>query len=269
MGHYVVVEPGVKIYVEELGSGKPVVLIHGWPVNCKMFEYQTNILPKHGYRCISIDLRGYGRSDAPWDGYNYDRMADDIYEVIKSLNLECDATLVGFSMGGGIAVRYMSRYKGYKINKLLLCGAAAPSFVQRPGFPYGMTTEAVQQFIAGAYTDRPQLLTQFGNMFFHKPVTPAFSDWFRSLGFDASSHGTIGGLEALRDEDLRNDLTQIATPTYIFHGIHDQVCPFPLAIAMHQAITGSILLRFDESGHGLFYDELDTFNARLLDVLRF
>ena len=113
---------GVKINVEDLGgAGNPVVFIHGWPVNHNMFEYQFTELPKHGYRCIGIDLRGFGDSDKPWDGYNYDTMADDAKVVLDTLNIE-NAALVGFSMGGAIAIRYMARHKGTHIKKLALLG---------------------------------------------------------------------------------------------------------------------------------------------------
>ena len=100
---------GVNINVEDIGAGKPIVFIHGWPVNHKMFEYQFTELPKHGYRCIGIDLRGFGDSDKPWDGYNYNSMADDVKAVLDTLNLQ-NVALVGFSMGGAIAIHYIARH---------------------------------------------------------------------------------------------------------------------------------------------------------------
>ena len=115
---------GVNINVEDIGTGTPIVFIHGWALNHNMFEYQFTELPKHGYRCIGIDLRGFGDSDKPWDGYNYDTMTDDVRAVFDTLNLD-NATLVGFSMGGAIAVHYMSRHQGFGISKLVLIGAAA------------------------------------------------------------------------------------------------------------------------------------------------
>ena len=114
-----------EINVEDIGSknGKPIVFIHGWPFNHNMFEYQFVELPKHGYRCIGIDLRGFGDSDKPWDGYNYNTMADDIKAVLDAVDLQ-DATLVGFSIGGAISIRYMSRHNEAHIKKLALLGAA-------------------------------------------------------------------------------------------------------------------------------------------------
>ncbi|MFX3635766.1 MAG: alpha/beta fold hydrolase [Candidatus Pristimantibacillus sp.] len=267
MGYFVEVEPRVNLYVEDIGQGQPVLFIHGWPVDHRMYEYQIDQLPKYGYRCILVDLRGFGRSDAPWESYSYDRMADDIYCVIHALGLE-HVVLAGFSMGGAIAIRYMSRYAGRHVCKLLLFAAAAPAFTQRPGYPYGMTKEQVDELIELTYRDRSLMLEQFGQIFFESEITPSFRHWFNSLGEDASGHGTIATAISLRDEDLRTDLECINVPTYIFHGIHDKVCPFEFGILMNQGIPHSTLIRFENSGHAVFYDELELFNACLLNVLR-
>jgi non-heme chloroperoxidase len=112
---------GVNINIEDIGAGRPIIFIHGWPVNHRMFEYQFTELPKHGYRCIGIDLGGFGDSDKPWNNYNYDTMADDLQAVVEKLNLQ-NAVLVGFSMGGAIAIHYIARHKGLGISKLVLLG---------------------------------------------------------------------------------------------------------------------------------------------------
>ena len=123
MSHKIKAINGVNINVEEIGTGKPIVFIHGWPVNHNMFEYQFTELPKHGYRCIGIDLRGFGDSDKPWEGYNYDTMADDVKAVLDTLNLQ-NVILVGFSMGGPISIRYMSRHHGAHVEKLALLASS-------------------------------------------------------------------------------------------------------------------------------------------------
>lgn len=265
---YIEVEKNVKIALLDLNSDqeKTVLFIHGWPVNHKMFEYQLNVLPMYGYRCIAMDLRGFGESDAPWTGYSYDRMADDIHEVIRQLNLK-NITLVGFSMGGGIVIRYMARHHGHGVSKLALVSAAAPSFVQRPGFPYGATVEDVNKLIAQAYTDRPQMVTDFSADFFAMHHSEAFRAWFHGLGVSSSSYGTIKTAESLRDTDLRGDLAKINVPTGIFHGILDRKCPFEFAIMMHQGIKDSTLYPFYYSGHGVFYDELELFNCTFIQFL--
>lgn len=266
IGYYITVEENVNIYVEDLNPGgncKTILFLHGWPANHKMFEYQFNQLPGLGYRCIGIDHRGFGKSDKPWWGYNYDRMADDVRVVIDTLQLE-NVILAGHSMGGAIAVRYMARHDGHQISKLALFGAAAPSFTQRPENPYGKTIEEVNQMIKDSYTNRPQMLEGFGDHFFARYMTESFKTWFQSLGLEASGHATAMALVALRDEDLRQDLPKINVPTAIFHGKQDKVCPYVFGELMHVAIKGSELIPFYLSGHGLFYCEMKKFNRELV-----
>lgn len=266
--YYIEVEKGVNIAVYDLNpcGKKTIFFVHGWPINHKMFEYQLNVLPNFGFRCISIDLRGFGNSSAPWDGYSYDRLSDDIYVIIKKLNLE-NITLVGFSMGGPIVIRYMSRHSGYKVDELGLWAAAAPSFTQRPNNPYGMSIEAVNKLISSFYYDRPQTLVDFGSMFFASQVTPSFMTWFNGLSLSSSSYATIKTAVSLRDEDVSSDFSSIKVPTGIFHGKLDQICPFPLALLMNKGIAGSVLYPFEHSGHGVFYDELALFNNRFIQFL--
>jgi non-heme chloroperoxidase len=265
MGYYVKVEPDVKIYVEDLNEeGKgTIVFLHGWPGSHKLFEYQFNVLPKVGYRCIGIDQRGFGESDKPYKGYDYDRLADDVRRVIEVLDLK-DFTLLGHSTGGAIAVRYMSRYNGDRVSKLVLCAAAVPSLIQRPYFPYGLQKEAIIDIIKGTYNDRPKMLQGFGDMFFYKHTTEPFSKWFFQLGLQAASWATAEIANTwLGEESLFSDLEKIDVPTLILHGIHDQICLFSLAEAQRQGIKNSMLVPFEESGHGLFYDEKEKFNIEL------
>ena len=268
MHYHIEVEPGVKVFVEDVNpsGNKPVVFVHGWPVNGKMYEYQVNVLPNYGYRCITIDLRGFGHSDRPWTGYSYNRLSDDIRVIMESLNLQ-NATLVGHSMGGAISIRYMARHAGCRVSKLALLGAAAPSFTRRTDYPYGMTKENVDQLIRETYKDRPQVLADFGKLFFASKVTPSFMNWFQGLGLEAAGHSTIKTLVSLRDEDMRLDVQAIRVPTGIFHGVLDKICPFQFATILNSQIKGSELYRFENSGHGIFYDELELFNKSFLHFL--
>lgn len=261
MEYWIQVEPNVKIYVNDINpSGKKTILfLHGWPANQRMFEYQYNKLPSLGYRCIGIDTRGFGKSDKPWKGYNYNRLADDLLGVVQALNLR-DFILAGHSTGGAIAIRYMARYQGYGVSKLALFAAAAPSLIQRPNFPYGLTEADVTKIIAETYKDRPQMLRDFGENFFYQKVTAPFSDWFFQLGLEAASWSTIAVAKAWLKEELFWDLGQIHVPTLILHGIHDKVVLHPLEVAQHQGIKNSQLVNFEHSGHGLFYDEKEKFN---------
>ncbi|HBM81542.1 MAG TPA: alpha/beta hydrolase [Clostridiaceae bacterium] len=268
MGYYIKVEPNVKIYIEDLNpeGNKTILFLHGWPGNHKLFEYQFNQLPRMGYRCIGIDTRGFGDSDKPWSGYNFDRLSDDVACVINVLKLH-DIVLAGHSTGGAIAIRYMARHKSYGVAKLVLCAAVAPSLIKRPDFPYGMTKDDVNQLIQQTYTDRPSMLQDFGNMFFYQTPSQPFSDWFFHLGLQAASWATIALAVSLRDESLFNDLEKIHVPTLILHGVHDQVCPFSLGEAHRQGIKHSKLVPFKNSGHGLFWEEAEKFNLELAEFI--
>jgi len=264
MGFYIKVQPDVKIYVEDLNpeGEKTVLLIHGWPASHKMFEYQFDHLVKRGIRCVGIDARGFGDSDKPFRGYDYNTQADDIRGVIEAMGLQ-DITLGGHSTGGAVAVRYMARHNEYGVAKLALFAAAAPSLVRRPCFPHGQTREAIIKFIRDTLDDRPAMLRGFGDSFFFRHVTQAFADWFFQMGLQAAGWSTAAVAAAWLDEEMFCDLGQINAPTLILHGIHDKVCEFPLGVAQHEGIRNAKLVPFKYSGHGLFYDELDKFNAEL------
>lgn len=268
MSHKIKAVNGVSINVEEIGTGKPIVFIHGWPVNHKMFEYQFTELPKKGYRCIGIDLRGFGDSDKPWEGYNYDTMADDLRAVLDTLNLR-NVVLVGFSMGGAIAIHYMARHKGTGISKLALLAAAAPCFTKREDFPYGIDKAAVDDLIHQTYTDRPSMLKNFSEIFFANPqkLSPEFKIWNLGLGLAASAYATIQCAIELRDADLRRDLATIHIPTLILHGVDDHVCLFDLARTMHDSIKGSQLISIEKAGHGFYYEEKEKVNTELVGFI--
>ena len=269
VGSYIFVEPKVKIFVEDLNpEGNPTMLfVHGWPGNHNLFEYQFDELPKRGVRCIGIDYRGFGQSDRPWSGYDYDRLADDLRSVIDVMKLQ-NITLGGHSTGGAICVRYMARHGGYGVSKLGLFAAAAPSLIRRPNFPYGLTRQAVLDIIQGTYEDRPKMLRGFGDMIFYNPVSAPLSDWIFQLGLQASGWATAEVAKTwLGEEKLFDDLKRINVPTLILHGKQDKVCLFPLAIAQRDSIRHSRLVPFEDCGHFLFYDQREKFNQELLRFL--
>ena len=264
MEYWIKAEPDVKIYVNDINPAgrKPILFLHGWPANHKMFEYQYNRLSQLGYRCIGIDMRGFGNSDKPLRGYDYNRLADDVLCVIDALKLR-DLTLAGHSTGGAVAIRYMARHNGYGVSRLALFASAAPSLIQRPHFPYGLKEDDVNKIIQAAYTDRPNMLRDFGKTFFYQKVSEPLSDWFFQLGLQAAGWSTIAVANAWLAEELFYDLAKIHVPTLILHGIHDQVCLYPLAVAQNRGIKNSKLVPFENSGHGLFYEEQNKFNHEL------
>ena len=161
---YIEVEPNVRLHITDAGEGRPIVLIHGWPLSDEMYEYQYKDIIKNNFRVIGITLRGFGKSDKPYGAYDYDVHAKDIKRVFHYLKIK-DAVLGGFSMGGSIAIRYASVDDSAHVSKLALFGAAAPSWTQRKDFPYNLPVSTVNELIELNYKDRPKLLSNFAKIF--------------------------------------------------------------------------------------------------------
>ena len=266
---YIEVEPHVRLHITDAGEGRPIVLIHGWPLSNDMYEYQYTALMKNNFRAIGITLRGFGKSDKPYGVYDYDVFARDIKTVLSTLDVK-DAVLVGFSMGGSIAIRYMSSYKGTHVSKLVLCGAAAPIWTQRKDFKYNLLKSAVDELIELNDKDRPQLLTNFGKIFAatETSLNEGIRSWLNGINLSASSYATAQCLMALRDTDLRPDLKKITTPTLIIHGTKDKICSFDLAEQMKKGIKNSHIVSFENSGHSMFLEETNRFNEELIKFSR-
>ena len=262
---YIEVEPNVRLHITDGGEGRTIVLIHGWPLSDEMFEYQYNELINNKFRVIGITLRGFGKSDKPYGTCNYDVHALDIKMVLTKLDIK-DAVLVGFSMGGAIAVRYLFLYKELHISKLVLCGAAVPSWTQRPDFPYNLPQSAVDDLIALCNKDRPKLLSDFAKIFSatETSLNEGIGVWLNEIGLSASAYATAQCLIALRDTDLRSEITKISIPTLIMHGKKDKICSFDLAEKMKAGIANSQLIPFENSGHSLFLEETEKFNSELI-----
>jgi pimeloyl-ACP methyl ester carboxylesterase len=293
---FIEIRDNVYLHIRDWGEGPAIVFIPGWPFGHEMFEYQCTRLPQQGYRCVGISMRGFGKSSQPWRGYSYDVFADDLLAVLQARELT-DVTLVGFSMGGAIALRYMGRHAGDRIANLVLCSAATPSFTTRPGSPFGAEPGAVDSLIKLCYSDRAKLIADFGNQLFKDSsvVTPQLLDWFQSMGMEASPHATAVCLEVLRDADLREDINSVKIPTILFHGLHDQICPFKhsemMTVPAENVPTGEVamaagseaiasgaeptacgirgagLISFENSGHALFFEESEKFNAELINFI--
>ena len=262
---YIEVEPNVRLHITDAGEGRPIILIHGWPLSDEMYEYQYNDLINAGFRAIGITLRGFGKSDKPYGTYNYDVHASDIKKVLNKLDIK-NAVLGGFSMGGSIAIRYAARDNGTHISKLALFGAAAPIWTQRDDFKFNLPKSAVDDLIALNYKDRPKLLSDFAKIFSatEKSLNEGIGNWLNSICLSASSYATAQCLIALRDTDLRADLAEITIPTLIMHGKKDKICSFELAEQMKARILNSHLVVFENSGHSLFLEETQKFNSELI-----
>lgn len=265
---YISSSDGAKIAVYDLNPTgiQTIVLVHGWPLSHKMFEYQIPALLKENFRVITFDLRGFGNSDETATGYSYDQFATDLYYVIYTLNLS-NFVLLGFSMGGAIAVRYMHLFTGYGVCKLCLLDAAVPSYCKTIHNPYGQTIEDTNELIHKGFQDRPSLNEYFGSIFFAQEHSKPFMNWLQRISDDASSLGEMQSLLSLRDEDCFYDLPYIQVPTGIFHGKEDKICPFEMTEIMHQNINCSKLFPLEQAGYGAFYDDKNEFNRLLLKFL--
>jgi pimeloyl-ACP methyl ester carboxylesterase len=262
---YIEVEPNVRLHITDAGEGRPIVLIHGWPLSDEMYEYQYNDLINNNFRVVGITLRGFGKSDKPFGKYDYDVHSADIRKILNQLKIE-DAVLGGFSMGGSIAIRFAATDKGTHVSKLALFGAAAPIWTQRDDFPFNLPTKAVDELIELNNTDRPKLLSDFAKIFSatETSLSEGIGIWLNAICLSASSYATAQCLIALRDTDLRSDLAKIKIPTLIMHGKKDKICSFDLALQMKAAIAGSSIIAFENSGHSLFLEETKKFNSELI-----
>ncbi|MEP6846168.1 MAG: alpha/beta hydrolase, partial [Panacibacter sp.] len=211
----------VKIYYNDYGTGKPVILIHGWPLSGDMWEYQVNDLVHNGYRVIAYDRRGFGKSSQPWDGYDYDTLTDDLKALIDQLNLE-DITLVGFSMGGGEVVRYFSRYYGKGVSKVVLISSVTPYMLQTDSNPDGVPQEMFDGMANKMQEDRIGFLDEFGKTFFgvsmlNKPLSTALLEYYRMLCAVASPRATQECAKSFATTDFREDMFKINVPTLVIH----------------------------------------------------
>jgi pimeloyl-ACP methyl ester carboxylesterase len=267
---YIEVEPNVRLHITDLGEGKTVVLIHGYPLSDASWEYQYHPLIKAGYRVIGITLRGFGQSDKPYGKYDYDQFASDIKTVLDKLDIK-DATLAGHSMGGAIALHYVAKYNSAHVSKLALFSAAAPLHTKRPDYPYPLfTKEDITQWIELNNNDRPALLNAVGEKFVLSAtsVSPGIGAWLGSIEMQSSAYAMEQALIALRDEDLRGDLPKIKIPTLILHARKDNIVSYELAEQMNKGIAGSVLIPFENSGHASFLEEKDKFNAEFIKFLK-
>jgi len=269
---YIKTAKNVNLYVRDYGKGKPVILIHGWPLSNEMWEYQIDFLVQNNYRVIAYDRRGFGKSSQPWDGYDYDTLTDDLKEIIEQLQLE-NATLVGFSMGSGEVVRYFSRHGGKGVTKAALISSIIPFLAKTEDNPEGRPKEKGEATAAAIKEDRIGFLDNFGKIFFginiiNKPLSTPLLEYYRNLCSLASPRATLQCAESLNNTDFRDELHLIKVPTLIIHGDDDKNVPLELSSKKTaEAITNNTFIVYEGAPHGLFYTEKDRLNQDLLAFL--
>lgn len=265
--------PPTEIYYEDMGRGRPVVLIHGWPLSGRMWEGQVNALLDAGYRCVTYDRRGFGNSGRPGGGFDYDTFSSDLRDVVTALDLQ-NAMLVGFSMGGGEVVRYLGRYGDDRVSRAMLVAAVPPFLLKTPDNVGGVEPSVFDDMIAGVKRDRIGFLSEFLKGFFNwEPGKPVPSEeaivYVKSLAWIASPLATQQCITAFGTTDFRRDLAKIRIPVLVVHGDADRIVPLELSgRKAAAAIAGSRLEVLSGAPHGLTVTHGDELNRLMLGFLR-
>jgi non-heme chloroperoxidase len=262
----------IEIYYEDHGSGSPVVLIHGWPLNGDAWEKQTSALLATGHRVIAYDRRGFGRSSKPGIGYNYDTFAADLDALLSALDLT-DVSLVGHSMGTGEITRYIGKYGTKRLRKAVLIGTLGPYLVKAPDNPEGIDASVFRGIQAGIKVDRPIAMMEFLKNFYSvggadgKLVSERViqANWTVAIG--ASPIATVACVDAWI-EDFRKDISRNDLPTMIIHGDDDRILPAD-ATSRRQAkmIKDVKFIEIKGGSHGLPWTRAEEINAELVKFL--
>ncbi|WP_081111049.1 alpha/beta fold hydrolase [Bdellovibrio bacteriovorus] len=261
-----------RIFFRDMGEGAPVILIHGWPLNADMFEYQTLDLLKKGFRVITYDRRGFGRSEQTASGNDYNTYADDLDSLINHLKLE-KVSLVGFSMGGGEIARYLGRYGSSKISSAILLGAVTPYLLQDDSNPDGVEPKVFAQMISQIEEDRPAFFAQFTKMFFgvnvvKHPVSDETQQWCFNMATMASLKATLDCVTAFGHTDFRKDMKAFDIPTLIIHGTDDKIVPLKTSgEAAAKLVPQAIFKKYDGAPHGLFITHKQQLNSEISKFL--
>lgn len=264
----------IELHIEDVGTGKPVVLIHGWPLSGRSWEKQVPALVEVGYRVITYDRRGFGQSSQPWSGYEYDTFAADLHKILEHLDLR-DVTLVGFSMGGGEVSRYIGTYGTDRVSKAVLAGAVPPYLYKTLDNPDGGFDDAtIKGLQDGVKADRIAFLDNFTTNFFASGdrtdlVSEAFRLYNRDIAAFASPKGTLDCIAAFSKTDFRADLDKFNVPTLIIHGDSDVIVPLEFSgQKAHERIPNSQLVVIKGGPHGFNTTHAEEFNTELIQFLK-
>ena len=262
-----------KLHVDDTGGpGRPVVLIHGWPLSGESWSEQVPVLAGAGYRVITYDRRGFGRSDKPKTGYKYDTLAEDLHNLVLALDLD-DATLVGFSMGGGEVARYLSAYGPDRVRSVVFAAAVTPYLEQTSDNPDGpLDKKTAATFAAELTANQEKFYDQFTTQFFSVDGVLKVSEAQRqealALALQADKNAALQCMTAWGTTDFRDDLAKVTVPTLVLHGDADATVPFEGSGARtHAAIPASELVVVPGAPHGLNVSHATEFNQALLQFL--
>ena len=266
-------EEHVDIFYEDYGEGQPVILIHGWPLSSKSWEQQRWKLVDEGYRCIAYDRRGFGKSSAPWNGYDYSTLASDLAELIDQLDLK-DTIIVGFSMGGGEVVRYLTDFGSGKIAKAALISSIIPLVSKKDDNPDGVPEEDIRGILDALQSNRVGFLKDFHKNFYNyddnkDKITQENLHYDWTIASNASPRATIQAAISWADTDFRPELKNIDVPTLIVHGDADNIVPIETAGKQAAKSISNNTYKVVKNGpHGLNLTHADELNTYLIEFLK-
>ena len=263
---------GTQIYYKDWGTGQPIVFSHGWPLSADAWEDQMLFLSSHGYRCIAHDRRGHGRSSQPWVGNDMDTYADDLAELVESLDLK-NAVHVGHSTGGGEVARYIGRHGTKRVTKAVLISSVPPLMLKTSANPGGLPIEAFDNIRAGVLADRSQFFKDLSGPFYgtNRPGTKVYQglrDSFWLQGMQAGFKGVFDCIKAFSETDFTEDLKKFDVPSLVIHGDDDQIVPIGAsALLSSKLIKNARLEVYKGAPHGICSTHKDQVNADLFSFI--
>jgi non-heme chloroperoxidase len=262
----------IDLYYEDHGSGKPVVLIHGYPLSGASWEKQVAVLLSAGHRVITYDRRGFGNSSQPTTGYNYDSFAEDLHKLITHLELR-DFSLVGFSMGGGEVARYIGKYGSRGVSKAVIISGVPPFLLKTPDNPEGVDKSVFEGIEKAVTADRYAFFTEFFKNFYntdlllHKRVSEQAVQASWNVAAGCSATASLACVPTWH-EDFRKDLSRVDVPALVMHGDADRILPITAAgPRTAKLIKGARLVVVKDGPHCITWTHADEVNAELLNFL--
>ena len=266
---YIKTKDDQKIYIKTWGTGgRSVILLHGWPLSADTWDEGAMAIAEAGFRVVAYDRRGFGRSSQPYSGYDYDTLTDDLAAVMEQTGAK-DATLIGFSMGGGEVARYMSRYNGRGVVSAALIGSVVPYLQKTDDNPDGLDPKIFAAMAEAMKKDRAHFWGSFFKEFYGRKASDEVLEWSRKQAMEAHFKATLDCANSFATTDFRPDLPAFSVPTLVIHGTADKTVPIdPTGRMAAKGIRGAELIEYEGAPHGLFVTDKERLHADLLNFLR-